>query len=261
MISQQIPPAVATDTRRAAQQPTIAQQVLSQANEPAPEAMDVYALMARCATESDRFYKGKNHDTRYSYELFRRALVERDELAWELLYGHYSALVESWVRRTSAFTSSGESSEFFVVGAFTKFWRAVTPDRFVTFPNLAALLQYLQLCASSVVIDSVRSHSWGEMMPEEAASPEQHPQSSPDDEAIDRVARAEFWQIIDGLLNDEGERAVVYGSFVLGMTPRAIAMRYKAIFASVNEVYNIKRNVLSRLGRNTQIHQLMGASC
>lgn len=243
--------AVATRTPRAAQVINVAEQ--------APETMDLHTLIARCATESDRFYKGKNHDTRYSYELFRRALVERNDVAWELLYTHYSALVESWVRRTSAFTSSGESSEFFVVGAFTKFWRAVTPDRFNTFPNLAALLQYLQLCASSVVIDSVRSHSWSEMLPEEAATPEQMPTSSPDEEAIDRVSSVEFWQIVDGLLNDEGERAVVYGSFVLGMTPRAIAAHYKSVFASVNDVYNVKRNVLSRLGRNEQIREMLFA--
>lgn len=87
--------------------------------EPTPAQMDLITLMRRCATESERFYRGQQHDTRYSYELFRRALVERNESAWEQLFHHYSGLVEGWVRRSGAFSSSGESSEYFVVGAFT----------------------------------------------------------------------------------------------------------------------------------------------
>jgi len=219
--------------------------------------MDLLTLMKRCAVESERFYRGQQHDTRYSYELFRRALVERCEVAWEQLYQHYSSLVEGWVRRSGAFTSSGESSEYFVVGAFTKFWRAVTPDRFTSFPTLAPLLHYLQLCATSVVIDSVRAQSWSEMLPEDAAVHERVSQHAPDEEAMDRVHRQEFWRFIDTQLNDDTERIVVYSSFVLGLTPRAIFAEHGGRFASVNDVYNVKRNVLGRLGRNAQLRQMI----
>ncbi len=224
--------------------------------EPALGQMDLHMLMRRCASESERFYRGQQHDTRYSYELFRRALVERSESAWEQLYRHYCGLVEGWVRRSGAFTSSGESSEFFVVGAFTKFWRAVTPDRFDSFPTLASLLHYLQLCATSVVIDSVRTQSWSEMVPEDAIGPSVMPHYSPDEEALNRVHREEFWKLIDAQLHDEIERVVVYCSFILGLTPRAIFAKRGDLFNSVNDVYNVKRNVLGRLGRNTTLRQM-----
>ncbi len=219
--------------------------------------MDLAALVQRCAAESERFYRGQQHDTCYSYELFRRALVERDEPAWEQLYRHYSGLVEGWIRRSGAFTSSGESSEYFVVGAFTKFWRAITPERFASFPNLASLLQYLQLCATSVVIDSVRAQSWSEMLPEETITPSHGPQTSPDEEAVSRVDREEFWRFINDQLNGEVERVVVYCSFVLGLTPRAIYAKRGELFSSVNDVYNVKRNVLGRLSRNQQLRQMV----
>jgi hypothetical protein len=220
--------------------------------------MDLSTLMRRCAVESERFYRGQPHDTRYSYELFRRALVERNEAAWELLFYHYSGLVEGWVRRTSAFTSSGESSEYFVIGAFTKFWRAVTPEKFESFSTLASLLHYLQLCATSVVFDTVRAQSWAEMLPEDTLHPSQAPQHAPDEEAMNRVHREEFWRFINDQLNDESERIVVYCSFVLGLTPRAIYARCQDLFANVNDVYNAKRNVLGRLGRNPQLRQFIG---
>ena len=76
-----------------------------------PAQMEIGALVRRCIAESERFYRGQPHDTSFAYELFRRALVERDELAWEHIYTHYGSLVESWVRRSGAFAGSGESSE------------------------------------------------------------------------------------------------------------------------------------------------------
>jgi DNA-directed RNA polymerase specialized sigma24 family protein len=221
--------------------------------------MDLTTLMRRCATESERFYRGQQHDTSFSYELFRRALVERNEAAWEQLFLHYSGLVEGWVRRNGAFNSSGESSEYFVVGAFTKFWRAISPERFASFPTLASLLHYLQLCATSVVIDSVRAQSWAEMLPEDTINQSVTPQYSPDEEAVSRVYREEFWQMIDAQLNGDTERVVVYCSFVLGLTPRAIYARHDDMFNSVNDVYNVKRNVLGRLGRNAQLRQMFAS--
>ena len=223
-----------------------------------PIEMELALLMSRCVTESDRFYRGLPHDTRYSYELFRRALVESDQAAWEHLYQHYSGLVEGWIRRSGAFVSSGESSEFFVVGAFTKFWRAISSERFASFPTLASLLQYLQLCATSVVIDSVRAQSWSEVVPEEFIGPQHGPQHAPDEEALSRVDREEFWALIDDQLNGEIERIVIYSSFVLGMTPRAIFSRWGEHFSNINDVYNVKRNVLGRLSRSPNLRQRLG---
>jgi len=107
------------------------------------------------------------------------------------------------------------------------------------------------------VIDSVRAQSWAEMLPEETINPHLTPQHAPDEEAVNRVQREEFWQLIDAQLHDEVERVVVYFSFILGLTPRAIYSRRSDLFSSVNDVYNIKRNVLGRLGRNTQLRQML----
>jgi DNA-directed RNA polymerase specialized sigma24 family protein len=218
-----------------------------------PMQLSLPALVRRCAIESDHFYHNQPYDARFAHELFRRALVERDEIAWEHVYTHYSPLVESWVRRSGAFVGSGESSEFFIGAAFTKFWRAVSAERFATFATLAALLSYLQLCTSSVVIDSVRAQSWAEMVADDTLPADQTPHASADDEAIDRVSRAEFWRYIDTQLNCDAERAVVLGSFVLGMKPGEICELRPDLFANVGDVYNIKRNVLSRLSRNPEL--------
>ena len=48
---------------------------------------------------------------------------------------------------------------------------------------------------------------------------------------------------------------VIYSAFVLGLTPRAIYAQRGDLFTSVNDVYNVKRNVLGRLSRNQQLRQ------
>ena len=106
------------------------------------------------------------------------------------------------------------------------------------------------------VIDSVRAQSWSEIVSDEALPLGQQPQVSPDEQALDRVQRTEFWNTINTLLNDDAERAVVIGSFVMGLKPGEIYHNRPDLFESVGDVYNVKRNVLSRLSRNVDLRRM-----
>jgi DNA-directed RNA polymerase specialized sigma24 family protein len=218
--------------------------------------MDLDALMRSCAAESRLFYSHQDYDPRFAYEIFRRALVERNEDAWEHLYQHYFQLVDHWVRRTGAFTVSGETSDFFVSAAFTRFWRAIPPERFSSFPNLAALLNYLRRCANCVVIDSARAHSYADLLPEECVNWNTQKLSHADEEATERVSRTEFWQLVDGLLLSESERVIVRCSFLLGMKPSDLFAQRSDLFADVAEVYALKRAILVRLRRSPDLQGL-----
>jgi DNA-directed RNA polymerase specialized sigma24 family protein len=215
--------------------------------------IDLGSLMRRCAVESRLFYNHQDYDPCFAYELFRRALVERNEDAWEHLYQHYFQLVEHWVRRTGAFTVSGETSDFFVSAAFTRFWRAIPAERFSSFPTLASLLNYLRRCASCVVIDSARAHSYADLLPEECINWNNQKLAHADEEATDRVSRTEFWQLVDALLQSEAERVIVRSSFLLGMKPSDIFAQRGDLFTDVAEVYSLKRNILVRLRRNPEL--------
>ncbi|WP_448539987.1 sigma-70 family RNA polymerase sigma factor [Roseiflexus sp.] len=220
--------------------------------------MDLATLQRHCRIESERFFRGQPHDTRFAYELFRRALVERCDAAWEYLFHQYRALVESWVRRSSAFSSTGESSEYFVGSVFARFWQAITPERFAAFPTLGSLLHYLHLCASCVVIDCARAQSWAEIVPDERVRTRDQMLDAPDEEAINRVTREEFWRSIDALLMCDAERFVLYHSFIMGRKPGEIYKMRRDLFGSVAEVYNVKRNILGRLSRNRELRRLAG---
>lgn len=217
--------------------------------------MELSALVRRCLAESRRFYSHEEYDQRFAYELFRRALVDRNEEAWEAVYQHYFQLVDYWVRRTSAYTVSGETSDYFVSAAFTRFWRAIPADRFRSFPSLAALLNYLRRCASCVVIDSARAQSYADLLPEESINWNQQKLAYADEEATERVSRVEFWKMIDGLLQNEAERVVVRCSYLLGMKPGDIYSEWGHLFNGIEEVYALKRTILTRLRKS---HELQG---
>jgi DNA-directed RNA polymerase specialized sigma24 family protein len=220
--------------------------------------MALDTLSQRAITESRRFYRHEEYDSRYAYELFRRALVDQDQLAWNQLFLQYSPLVDHWIRRVGVFAVSGETSESFVCAAFTRFWRAIPPQRFPSFRTLAALLNYLRSCATCVVIDSARAQSHADLLSEDQINWNRQRLAHADEEATERVSRSEFWRMIDGLLQNDAERTVVYCSFVLGMKPGDIFERYGDLFSDIAQVYTCKRNVLNRLRRNPLLRERVG---
>jgi DNA-directed RNA polymerase specialized sigma24 family protein len=216
--------------------------------------LDLAEVARRCAQETARFFQRQNHDPRFCYELFRRAILDRDDCAWELLYAQYRPLVAGWVMRHPAFASSGEDSEYFVNRALEKLWVALPPERFSQFPDLPALLRYLQMCVHSAVLDHVRSAEHAAVCVADDAAAD----VALEDEALAHAHRDEFWREIDGRLRDEKERCVVYGSFVLALKPRELYTRFPGTFRGIQEVYGIKENVLARLGRDEELRKLHG---
>ena len=225
------------------------------------ETLTLTGIAHRCAQETELFFQRKGYNPRYCFELFRRAIMERNQRAWELVYNQYRSLVGSWVKRHSAFPSSGEEAQYFVNRAFEKMWVAVTPDRFGRFPDLKSLLRYLQTCVHSVVLDQVRVAEQAEVGAEaDIASVEgEAGDTTPEDQALARVQGQELWDQITTRLRSDKERRVMYGSFVLALKPREIYAEGKDTFRDVREVYRVKENVLARLRRDAELKKLLGA--
>lgn len=219
--------------------------------------LDLNVLAHRCASEGEAYRRTGQHDTRYGYELFRRALVKHDQEAWAQVYDLHRSLVECWVRRCSAFAASEESCESLVLAAFARLAHAISPERFASFPTLASLLRYLRCCTESIVLDSLRTQRPTDTLPDEGG---QHDALylATSEPGLERVTRQEFWHTIARLLNSEAERVVVLRSFMLGLRPNDIYAQRRDLFASVDDVYSVKRNVLIRLRRNMQLQHLLG---
>jgi DNA-directed RNA polymerase specialized sigma24 family protein len=193
-------------------------------------------------------------DAELGYELFRRALVERDEQAWAAVYNQYRGLVLSWARQHPA-AHPGADDDYVANRAFERLWAAVGPERFAGFTALAAVLQYLKLCVHSVILDEQRAEhvQRGLLVPidlAEAIAP------SPSDVAGDMVDRESGQALLRTMLEEaegEAEQQVLVLSFVRDLRPREVFALRPDLFATIRDVYRVKRNLIERLRGNPKI--------
>src|SRR3954468_24420841 len=69
------------------------------------EQLTVNDLARCCAEETNKFLRQSVSNDRYCLELFRRAIVQRDDDAWASIYQQYAPLVLTWVNQHQSATS------------------------------------------------------------------------------------------------------------------------------------------------------------
>jgi DNA-directed RNA polymerase specialized sigma24 family protein len=213
--------------------------------------MALEVLAQRCAQETNLFFTHSEYDSSYCFELFRRAVRNKDERALEVVIAQYQPLVAGWVNKHSGFPLMNEEAQDFIAQAFERFWGSFTPAKFDKSQNLAAILRYLQMCVHAVITDAWRKFRRiqleHEMMDEEQEFSQ--PESTP--EAF--LQNDEFWQLIKKKTKDLKEYTVVYASFNLALSPREILAEYPGLFRDIKEIYQYKANLLDRLERDDEI--------
>lgn len=217
------------------------------------DRLAVADLARRCHEETLRFLRSEPRDDSFCFHLFRQAVARRDPDAWEAIIAQYRGIVLAYVGQHSAASQLRETDEYWVNRSFQRFWMALTADRFGQFPDLAALLKYLKLCVHSVLLDELRARRVGML-----TSLEEVPDTAPSDtdaerSAISSLAGQQLWSAVLRELNDEAERTVAFLSFARDLKPAEIYRRHPDLYASVADVYRVKRNLLDRLRRNPNI--------
>src|SRR5579885_2943982 len=225
---------------------------------PALQRLSINDLARCCAEETSKFLKQSASNDRFCLELFRRAIVRRDEDAWTCIYQQYAPLVLTWItqHQSAAPLLGQDGGAPLVNAAFAKFSQALTPAKMKNFDSLAAVLKYLKMCVHSVVADEIRSRQ-SRQYEETLESIEHEPAADdPADDVVASISAQGLWQIIQEELNGEEERVLIYLAYVQGMKPGEISYRHRRLFPSVDDVYRIKRNVLERLRRNRRLQAM-----
>lgn len=223
-----------------------------------PQHIAVTELAKHCAHETELYFQHQDHDSRYCFELFRRAIREQDQPAWEMICLQYQPLVAGWVKQHSRFASSGEEVQYFVNGAFGKIAISLTPDKFGGFSDIGSLLRYLKMCVHSVIVDYYRCVEQEKFQALEDFSKESMPDLSPEEQTVTELQRQALWNLIKSRLQDEKEYSVLYGSFVLALKPRELYDLFRTLFSDLDEIYRIKQNVLFRLRRDPELRTVFG---
>ena len=205
-------------------------------------------LSKRCREDTEQYQRDKAHESPHCFELFRCAIQDRDERAWELIYKSYRSQVEGWVKYHPEFSACGEEAEHFVGEAFYRIQRAITPEKFDNFPGLSHLLSYLRMCVDRAIIDYLRKSSREASHLSDKELPTNVSQES--NALEEQVFTKEFWSCVEKLTNNKAEWLFARGRFVWGYKPRQLCAEFPDIFKDPDDVNRVRVVFLRRLKRN-----------
>lgn len=207
-----------------------------------PRDMNLAELQSRCWSEIEKFNRKEQNNDQYCLEIFRRALVRRDEHAWNILTQRFSGTITAWLRRHPNREAACRlhSEENYVALTMEKLWLGTVRNTSLEFDSLAAALKFMRCTLNSVVIDALRGQA------REAAIPEA---GFDEPAAPDYDSGEEFWEIIKSLIPDAREQRLAYLLYHCGLKPRQIVQFCPQEFSNVQEIFRMTRNILDRLRR------------
>lgn len=222
------------------------------------ELLSIAELARSCSEETTKFLRQGTSNDRYCLELFRRAIINRNDDAWNSIYQQYAPLVLTWItqHQSAALLLGQDGSAPLVNAAFAKFSQALTPVKIGNFDTLAAILKYLKMCVHSVVADEVRARQSRQYEETLEAIEHEPAGEDPAENVVSTLSAQHIWEVIQEELHGEDERILVYLVYVQGMKPAEISASHRRYFPGVDDVYRVKRNVLERLRRNRRLRTL-----
>ncbi len=218
------------------------------------QSLNLTDLQQRCAEESSRFFKKLHYDAKYCYEIFHRAIVNRNETAWEALVTQYTPQLRRWFYAHPNHHNSEEEPEFFINGVFLRFHKTIAPHRFLQFDSLAQVLSYLRLTLHNQITDDLRKQRAPKVDIDELYD-------MADDTAVadDPLDKREFWALILEHTNNEQEKALVDLMLAKQMKPAEIVAARPDLFDNVTQVYRNKENMMGRWRRNQKLQEMFTA--
>lgn len=215
----------------------------------------ISALQTACQAETASYYSGEPHEPRYCVELFRRAIVLRNQAAWNAIYTIYEGQVTRWVRAESGQHDPQRVAQL-TNDAFTRFWQAVSAEKFKSHLNqLGQLLQYLKMCAQSAYYDDQRraKKARHDIAIEQLTQPLHSREPLVEWVVSQQISADDLWQWVWEQLKNDDERLVSELILCYELTPKQIFESYPERFANVQRIYRIHENVLRRLRRRAQM--------
>jgi hypothetical protein len=206
-------------------------------------------LLDQCRKEKEHFRAGGCRPSPGCMTLVQYAVIDGRDDAWAALVGLYGEVAATWCRLAGASTDVEEFANL----AWTRVWRWYTPEKLARAADIGDVLQYLKMCAYTVVADAYRRGSAPEpVRADNTASSE----PGPDAAVIAAEHRALVWKLVREQLRNERERVFVELRYVAGLRPQQILAQRPDLFPTATAVYQTGRNILHRLRRSQALKRL-----
>jgi hypothetical protein len=228
-------------------------------------------LVNDCRAQTELFMRQENADNSFCFEIWRRAVAERNDEAWNACIQQYAIFVRRWLsKKFDRHPGLRFEEEVLLNSVFINFFRFVSPEKFGTFQNLQAVLQYLKMCCGTIVADAMRDYQSRAMDVSLEVNAATGDDSGADGVTHGERLRSDFdieehvqeqtdrmyiWRAILDKIPDEADRLLLILRFLLDIPPREIPDMYPAHFPDVNNVYRRMKNLLWRLRNNPELAQ------
>lgn len=209
-------------------------------------------LAEHCAEETSKFRRAVENDTRYCYELMRRALNDNVSDALTFIYRIYGPLVQSWVYSHNRFAETGEHAEDFVSSALSTFYFAVRAKKFENFDHLGKLLVYLKLCTQTSISQYFRKQSRIQLESIESESDFGHTPN-----LGEQVDQEQLWKHIQAVFTDANDLLLIRCYFVYDLKPADISEQYPAIWKTARDVSVNLQRVRRTLRSDSELHNML----
>jgi len=204
-------------------------------------AMSLTVLTEHCLSEIKRYRNGEfQHDT-YFVELLRRATLQGNQDAWEMVKHCLSMVVREWLVHypIRGVWYQPESEEEYIAEVFARFYEA-TVERHVEIDQLSIALRYLQACLNSTLLDKRRAST---PLPE---IPLRERRNSEELAAVD-LASDELWEMLRNMLPNTREQHLAYLLFHCALKPKEILHLFPREFQDVQEINVLRRSIIELL--------------
>lgn len=195
------------------------------------------------ASAMDSQLSEEPYNEQYYVEMFRRAIVQRDLPAREVVQQLFYEKVLCWMRAhpLREATAYFDNEENGVTQTFERFWQATAQTQKLEFSALTAILHYLWVILNGILLDRQRAYSLSQQV---ALKEPGRPGESHVDQSTDSV---EAWQLLQRALPNVREQRLAYLLFHCGLGPREIALQCSQEFNDEHEIYQLRRNIMVRL--------------
>ena len=217
------------------------------------------ALQETCEAQTalylDRKDKKITVDLGHCYEIVRRAITEKSDVAWGILFNMYEPQMRQWILGNSRFHYCNDEVEDSVNEIFWKFFRVMVPNKLPDFDkSIPALLQYLKMTCFSYIMNCARKVEINRVQLHEGIKTEG--QGRPERDTTQKELSAELINVIQPHLRSRKDVLIFDCIFRRNMKSKEIAKRYSADFKKVSEVYRATENLKQRLLRDKKLQEL-----
>ena len=215
---------------------------MSSAMEDHLRTMSLTALAEQWLHEINAASRGETHDDQCWVEVLRRATVQRDEAACEVIEYHLGQIARGWIacHPKQEVACRLESEASYLTRTCERFWQAAAQQE-QALDRLAMALRYVRACLNGVILDTLRAYTYATAMP----LPE--PAEAGEAEEEDHEDAHAYWERIRGMLPTEREQRVAYLLFHCGLQPEEIVHLYPQEVGERQDISRVRRTVIGRL--------------